>query len=88
MSLKIIKPHAFEFKLVFRQGEEETTVSYYPNDGIFSNPGFGYVYSFSDVITHLNIEGEYTHIEELFTSIVKGDQTETSYPFVVCCYDY
>jgi hypothetical protein len=69
MSLKIYQHHDFEFGLVFTHGDEETSVLYYPDNELFSIPEFGLEYnSFSEVINNLQIEGETTHLEELFTS--------------------
>lgn len=73
MSLNIYPHDDFEFGLVFRQGDEETSVLYYPNNGIFSIPEFDVEYNcFSDVIHYLNVEGEQTHLEELFNSYFEG----------------
>lgn len=72
-SLKIYQHHDFEFGLVFSQGDEETSVLYYPNNGVFSIPEFGLEYnSFSDVINNIDFEGEKNHLEELFTSYFEG----------------
>lgn len=69
MSLKIYQHHDFEFGLVFTHGDEATSVLYYPDNGLFSIPEFGVEYnSFSEVIDNLQIEGETSHLEGVFTS--------------------